>query len=130
MRTKLIGKYSQTHLAYIHKGILEENGIDAFIFGEHFMTTVPYFTGILNAGVELRVREEQWEEAGELLQLTEKESVVCMNCQSENLEFSFGKNQISSILFSLASVILLVLPFGNIQRQYFCKDCGFKMKNE
>jgi hypothetical protein len=63
MKTKLIGKYTQAHLAHIHNGVLEENGVSAFI------------------------------------------------------------------LFSILSAILLVLPFGNFQRQYFCKECGFKTNN-
>lgn len=128
MNTKLLGRYSQFHLAHIHKGVLIENGIESFLFGENFMNAAPYFTGILNAGIELRVKEEDYDKAMEILAIEQSENLKCPECQSTNLDFSYGKNKISIIMFSILSAILLVLPFGNLQRQYFCKDCGFKMK--
>jgi cytochrome c len=129
MKTKLIAKYTHSHLAHIHKGVLEENGIQAFIFGENFMGAAPYFSGILNAGMELRVREEDYEKSMDLLASERKNQVKCANCHSENIVFSFGENKFKIILFSILSAILLVLPFGNFQRQYFCKECGFKTRN-
>ena len=128
MNTKLLNKYSQSHLAYIHKGLLEDNGIPAFIFGNHFMSAVPNFSGILNAGIELRVKEQDWEKSLEILNLVENEKIVCANCDSENVEFSYDKKGIGEIFISLFSA-LIGEPFGNINRHYFCKECGFKNKD-
>ncbi len=128
MNTKLLNKYNQSHLAYIHKGLLEENGISAFVFGANFMSVVPNFTGILNAGIELRVKEEDFEKAVEILNVQENEKVRCANCDSENIEFSYGKKGVGEIFVSLFSA-LIGEPFGNIKRHYFCKDCGFKNKD-
>lgn len=128
MNTKLIGKYSQSHLAYIHKGLLEENGIDAFVFGNNFMSVVPNLSGILDAGIELRVKEEDYEKAIEILKVQEEVKLICANCNSENIEFSYGKKGIVEILLSLFSA-MIGEPFGNIKRHYYCKECGFKNKN-
>ena len=128
MKTKLIGKYTESYLAHIHKGVLAENGIDSFIFGENFMNTAPYFTGLLNAGVELRVKEEDEEEAKKILNIEYSNPIQCSNCQSHNISFSFGENKFSHYFLSILTAFLLVLPFGNLQRHYFCKECGFKMQ--
>lgn len=125
MKTKLIKRYAQSHLAFIHKGLLEENGIDAFVFGDNFMNTFPNMSGILSAGTELRVREEDYEKAIEILDVENKEPVSCANCGSKNIEFNYGKRVFFKIVFSLFSAIAGE-PFGNIQRHYYCKDCGFK----
>ncbi|MGB6083133.1 DUF2007 domain-containing protein [Moheibacter sp.] len=126
MNTRLIGKYSQSHLAYIHKGVLEESGLDVFIFGNNFMSVAPNLTGILDAGIELRVREEDFEKAREILQFQEDDKMICANCGSGNIKFSYGKNGLLEIVFSVFSALVVSTPFGNIKRQYFCKDCGFK----
>lgn len=129
MNTKLIGKYSQSHLAYIHKGLLEENGIQAFIFGDNFMSVMPNYSEILNAGIELRVKEEDFEKAINVLQTEDSEKFSCENCGSENIKFSFGKKGWREIVFSIFSALIATIPFGNIQRHYYCKDCGFKNKD-
>lgn len=126
MNTKLIGKYNQSHLAFIHKGLLEENGIHAFVFGENFMSVMPNYSEILNAGIELRVREEDFEEAQKILQIENNEKPACLNCGSENLKFSYGRKKWKAILFSVFSALIATVPFGNIKRHYFCEDCGFK----
>ncbi len=126
MKTKLIKKYEQSHLAFIHKGLLEENGIDAFVFGNNFMNTFPNMSGILNAGTELRVREEDYEKAIEILGHETTEPKTCANCGSENIDFNYGKKSFLKVVFSLFSAILAFEPFGNIRRHYYCKDCGFK----
>jgi len=126
VKTKLIGKYSQSHLAFIHKGLLEENGIQSFIFGDNFMSVMPNYSEILNAGIELKVREEDFEEAMKILQIENREKPVCLNCGSENIKFSYGKRGLLEILTSVFSALVANVPFGNIQRHYFCKDCGFK----
>ncbi|HLV24227.1 MAG TPA: DUF2007 domain-containing protein [Moheibacter sp.] len=128
MNTKLIAKYNQSHLAHIHKGLLEENGIKAFIFGNNFMSVVPNLSGILDAGIELRVKEEDYDTAIKILEFQEKEKILCANCNSENIVFSYGKKGTREILVSLFSA-LIGEPFGNIKRHYYCNDCGFKNKN-
>ncbi len=92
------------------------------------MSVVPNLSGILNAGIELRVKEEDWEKAIETLNLAENEKIRCANCDSENIEFSYGKKGMGEIFISLFSA-LIGEPFGNINRHYFCKECGFKNKN-
>lgn len=126
MKTHLVNRYSQSHLAYIHKGLLEENGIDAFVFGDNFMSTLPNMSGILSSGTELRVREEDYEKAIEILKAENSMPMTCANCGSKNIEFTYGKKSFLKVLFSLISGIIALEPFGNIQRHYYCKDCGFK----
>lgn len=128
MATRLISRYDQSHLAFIHKGLLEEAGIKTYLFGNNFMSTVPNLSGILNAGIELRVNEEDYEAAMNILNLTISDKITCANCSSENLTFSYGKRSFSQVIFSVFSG-LIGEPFGNIQRHYYCNDCGFKNKN-
>lgn len=125
MNTKLVRRYAQSHLAFIHKGVLEENGIDAFVFGENFMNTFPNMYGILHAGIELRVREADYEKAVSLLKTEDEETVCCPNCGSADMVYGFGKKGFAEILFSVLSVLVWT-PFGNIKRQYYCKNCGLK----
>jgi|SRR5690606_19187739 len=126
MKTKLIKKYSQSHLAFIHKGLLEENGIRTFVFGNHFMSVMPHYSEILNAGIELRVNEKDFKNALEILKIEDSEKINCLNCGSENIKFSYGKKGFLGILISVFSGLIANVPFGNIQRNYYCEDCGFK----
>lgn len=127
MNTKLIHKYSQSHLAYIHKGLLEEQGIKTYLFGNNFMSTVPNLTGILNAGIEFRVNEIDYGKSLNILEMSHSETETCANCNSENLTFSYGKRNFGQIVFSVFSA-LIGEPFGNIKREYYCTDCNFKTK--
>lgn len=129
MNTRLIGKYTHSHLAFIHRGLLEENGIEAFIFGENFMSVMPNYSEILNAGIELRVKEEDFEKAVNVLKIENSNKSGCENCGSENIKFSFGRNGWKDILFSILSALIATIPFGNIRRHYYCKECGFKNKD-
>ncbi|MFV0304874.1 MAG: DUF2007 domain-containing protein [Moheibacter sp.] len=128
MQTQLIKKYTQSHLAHIHKDVLEENGIKAFVFGENFMSTVPNLSGILDAGIELRVHKNDYEKATKILGKELIDVITCENCNSENIEFTYGKQGVGKVLFSLFSAVAGE-PFGNIERHYYCKDCGFKTQD-
>lgn len=92
------------------------------------MGVAPNFSGILNAGIELRVKEEDYEAAVEILNVHETNKIRCANCSSENIEFTYGKKGLFEVLFSIFSAVIGE-PFGNIKRHYFCKDCGFKNKD-
>ncbi len=128
MKTRLLGKYDHAHLAYIHQGLLKENGIHSFLFGQNFMSVMPNLSGILNAGIELRVKEEDYDKSVEIIETNEKSSVRCANCDSDNIDFNYGKKGYGEITVSLFSA-LIGEPFGNIKRHYYCKDCGFKNKD-
>lgn len=54
--------YAEANLA---KGMLEANGIDAELFDENIVQTVPLFAA--QRGIRLMVREEDVEDAKELL---------------------------------------------------------------
>lgn len=125
MNTRVVWRYTQPHLAYIHQGVLKENQIESFIFGENFISTAPFMSGLLHASVELRVKEKDYEKAVALLRPELKEPVQCEKCGSTELQFSYGKSKWKIIGFSLLSAIS-GNPFGNLERHYFCKNCGYK----
>ena len=113
---------SLTH-AYFIKNNLENDGIECILTNEIITTLVPYFNGMMNAGVQVMINEEDLQKASNLIEKSESfESVVCPVCNSTNIEFSFGKKKKGKILGILLSLLALI-PFGNIKRNFYCKDC-------
>jgi len=68
---KEIKSYLNYAEANIAKGFLEANGIDAELFDENIVQTVPIFAA--NGGIRLMVREEDAENAIELLSTSNEE---------------------------------------------------------
>jgi predicted RNA-binding Zn-ribbon protein involved in translation (DUF1610 family) len=101
-------------------------GIDSFITNEHTGTMLPHFYGMLGHGIQIMVRETDYEKAKEILaaQRNEKQTRTCPNCGSSEIGFGMkGKKRLGDRLLILLSLIVAV-PMGNIKNKYYCKDCG------
>ncbi len=104
------------------KNNLENEGVECFLTNEITSTLVPFYNGMMNAGIQIMINEEDYEKASLLINKPLENPVICPNCNSTNIKFGFGKKKGLKILGVFLSV-LVEIPFGNIKRNYYCKDC-------
>jgi predicted RNA-binding Zn-ribbon protein involved in translation (DUF1610 family) len=105
---------------------LEMEGIESFATNEHTSNMLPHFYGLLGHGIQIMVREADYERAKDILLESENEKVIrkCPNCGSRNIGFGVqGKRRLGDRLLILLSAIAGV-PMGNIRNKYFCKNCN------
>jgi len=109
--------------AYFLKNSLENENIDCFLTNENFTTLVPIYNGMLGAGIQLMIDEKDYVKSSELIHKpAANDRILCPNCNSTNISFGFGSKKGLKTLGVVMSLITLV-PFGNIKRYYYCKDC-------
>jgi len=114
--------------AHLVKGMLENNGINCFLNNENFSNLMPQFNGMMGAGVQVVVDEADYERACELAGLKDENSeLTCPKCHSANIGFGLGTRKAGKIMTIFLS-LLSGTPFGNIQNNYYCKDCGAEFK--
>ncbi|HKJ82161.1 MAG TPA: DUF2007 domain-containing protein [Ignavibacteriaceae bacterium] len=107
---------------------LEQDGIECFLTNENFTSLFPNFTGILGAGVQVMVEEENYDIALKLIKENARKDVIrCPNCNSDQVIYSFGNKATGKIIAIILSLILWI-PFGNIKRTCFCKECRTEFK--
>jgi hypothetical protein len=106
------------------KNILENENIDCFLTNENFITLLPIYIGMMGAGIQLMIEESDFEKSFELINSTKPcNLLVCPNCNSSNITFGFGYRKRLKKLGVIMSLIIMI-PFGNIKRNYNCKDCN------
>ncbi len=101
-------------------------GIESFTTNEHTSTMLPHLYGMLGHGIQIMVREADYEKASEILAAKETEMRVktCPNCGSSNIGFGIkGRRRLGDRVLIFLSVVAGV-PMGNIKNKYYCKDCG------
>lgn len=104
---------------------LDMEGIDSFVTNEHTSTMLPHFYGMMGHGIQIMVREADYEKANEILIAKEDENRItkCPYCGSSNIGFGMaGKKRLGEQLMIFLSLIV-ALPMGNIRNKYFCKNC-------
>jgi hypothetical protein len=108
------------------KHILENENIECFLTNENFTTLVPIYNGIMGAGIQLMIDEKDYERSSELIHKpTISNRILCPNCNSTNISFGFGSKKELKTLGVILSLVVLI-PFGNIKRYYYCKDCKWE----
>jgi DNA-directed RNA polymerase subunit RPC12/RpoP len=114
--------------ANLLKNKLEQEGIVCFLTNENFTNLLPNFVGLLGTGVHVMVEERDYERAVKLIENDmSKEGIKCPYCNSTEVVYSFGRNVTNKIIIVILSLLILI-PFGNIKRSYFCKECGTEFK--
>jgi hypothetical protein len=108
--------------ANIIKGRLENEGINCFLTNENFSNLMPHFNGMLGAGVQVMIKETDFDEAIELLELNVQNELVCPNCDSRNIKITLGKNKVKKII-AIALSLFSAVPFNNINSINRCADC-------
>lgn len=68
MQTQTLTTCYQSAQAYIIKGKLENAGIQCFITNEHFTDMMPVFQGMLGSGIKIKVLQEDYEAAKQILE--------------------------------------------------------------
>lgn len=139
---KTIITFTLPHEAYLAKGFLESEGIDAIIKDE-FTAQVNNFYSNAIGGVKLQVKESEFEEGLVILKKggyinsenTEEVHIEivplddttninrCPFCQSENI----GKQKKPSILTVIVCFMSGVI-FPIFKKSYNCFDCGKKWR--
>jgi hypothetical protein len=114
--------------ATLIKGLLENNGIRCFVTNEHFSNLMPFYNGLMGAGVQVLIEDIDLKKSQELLvSLSKDDRIVCPDCNSSDIQFGLGKNKIKKIILVLISLISWI-PFGNIKKTYYCRNCGTEFK--
>lgn len=106
---------------------LEEEGIKAYLKDEHTVTIDPILTNAVG-GIKLMVYESQVDRALQLVDDLERqyrESVVCPNCNSNNIHYVTQPNNVTNWFGAI-----LTWLFGNyavsFRHVYKCFDCGYE----
>lgn len=88
---------------------------------------LPYLNGMLGAGVQVMVSNEDAERSLEIIKdsLQDNSGVpqVCPNCKSNDVRFGLGKKSYKKVLTIILSA-LFFLPFGNLRHRFYCAACG------
>ena len=114
------------------KHTLENEEIECFLTNNNFTTLMPGYNGILGAGIQVMIEENDFENAVRLLNIEEKSEIIkCPNCNSEDISFGLGENKVRKIFIAFISA-LIATPMGNIRNTYYCKNCkhDFKIHTE
>jgi len=110
------------------KNNLENEEIECFLTNENFTTLMPGYRGMLGAGIQIMIEEENYERATQLLNIKENPEIIrCPKCNSENVSFGLGKNRTTKLFFAILSALITV-PLGNIESTYYCKNCNQDFK--
>jgi hypothetical protein len=105
---------------------LDQGGIVSFVTNENISSLLPHFDGILGNGIQIMVREEDFEDAKAILSESRKTErpVTCPNCGSSNVGFGIRGKRRSGDWLMIFFSLLFVIPMGNIKNKNYCKDCG------
>ncbi len=114
--------------AHLVKGRLENEGIPCFVTNENFSNLMPHYNRILDSGVQLMIRETDYNKAVTLLELNKEKELVCPHCNSTNIKIFLGKNWPQKVVVIIVSLFSFV-PFNNINATYLCKDCRTEFMN-
>lgn len=110
------------------KHTLENDEIECFLTNNNFTSLMPGFNGILGAGIQVMIKENDFEKAAQLLNIEKKSAIIkCPNCNSENILFGLGDNKMRKIFVAFISA-LIATPMGNIKNTYYCKNCKHDFK--
>lgn len=106
---------------------LEQHDIVCFTTNEHTSTMFQGFSGMLGSGIQVMVREEDYERAAEVLrQKTFEDSIIrCPSCDSTNVQpvSSIWENLWQSIV--ILFTLLVGTPVQQIQQKHRCVSCKY-----
>jgi hypothetical protein len=122
---KLVKTFNNPLNAHIAKGLLESNGIEAFIFDENTIYTNPVITTAID-GVKLLVRTSDFEGANAILNrindddYSGSQNLICPSCGSTEILLKNRPNwwAFCVMLFSFASS-----PITGDRKEFACRNC-------
>jgi len=122
---KLLKTFLNPLDANITKGLLESNGIEAFVFDENTLSIDPILTTALG-GIRLMVRSSDYENAFAILREVDEENkkeisnIKCPVCGSSDIKIIIRPNWTYFIimLFTFTST-----PTAGNRKKYVCNVC-------
>jgi hypothetical protein len=111
------------------KDVLENENIECFLTNENFTTLMPGFNGMLGAGIQIMIEEENYDKAYNLIEKNDSEAILCPNCNSANISIGLGRNKFKKITIAILSA-LIGTPLGNLGSTYCCKNCQTEFKTK
>jgi hypothetical protein len=111
--------------AHILQGRLDSEEIESFITNENSTNLLPYYNNMLGSGIQLFVREEDYEKARAILLdkiEPDTKNIICPYCGSVEISLGLGKHKLFNI-FNILISLLFIIPAGNLKPKYFCKAC-------
>ncbi|MCG6914758.1 DUF2007 domain-containing protein [bacterium BMS3Abin03] len=123
---KLLKTFLNPVDANITKGLLESNGIEAFIFDENTLSVDPILTTALG-GIRLMVRSSDFENALAIIKEVDKEntkeisSLKCPVCGSMDIKI---KNRPNWTYFLIMLLSFVSTPNTGNTKKYVCNACG------
>ena len=122
---KLLKTFLNPVEANITKGLLESNGIEAFIFDENTLSVDPILTTALG-GIRLMVRSSDYEDALSIIKEVDEENIreesnlKCPFCASSDIKIINRPNWLYFIimLFTFTST-----PTAGNRKKYVCNIC-------
>ena len=113
--------------ANIIKTRLIDGGVSCFLTNENFTNLYPGFNGMMGAGVQIMIDEQDMEKAIEILEPQAKNLVQCPHCQSQEVALGLGSNRFRKFIIIALSLISWI-PFNNIKLTYHCKNCSTEFR--
>lgn len=123
MKTVRLTVCNDPTTAHIIKGALKNEGIESIFHGENFTSLYPNMLNVMGSGVEILVRESDYEKALEVLNQNQPQEIkLCPYCGSSNIEITLGRKKYLKMFFACLSA-LIMQPIGNIRTTFHCKTC-------
>jgi len=125
---KLLKTFLNPLDANITKGLLESNGIEAFIFDENTLSIDPILTTALG-GIRLMVRSTDYENALAIIKEIDEENkkeilnLKCLVCGSSDIKI---KNPPNWTYFFIMIITFAITPTAGNRKKYVCNVCKHK----
>lgn len=116
----LLSTYDSPIDAALIRHKLQRHGIQSFAFNENFSILIPHYFGMLGSGVQVKVRNEDLEEATQIADPADQ--LECPNCHSSDVHLKVEKTK--NKLVAIFLVFALALPIGHFLNKYYCEACG------
>jgi hypothetical protein len=131
---KILKTYIYSHFAHLDLAKLSSEGIEAFLKDDNIVSINPIYAHAVG-GIKLLVREEDYDEALEILNVNDFEDLrdeypgeeisgqrSCIRCGSINIY------QKSSWLGGLLFLALFFIPLTWKKEKFLCMDCSYEWK--
>ena len=131
---KTVKYCSDSFEAYLTKGKLESEGIEAAIINEHVNTVLPYMSAVPSFSVQVVVDDPEYDRAIAVLEEHRQEELACPECGSPRVKTVFTTGAFRRILLFLwGNAFGSGLPGGairNVRSRFVCRDCGKEFVRE
>ncbi|NVO20822.1 MAG: DUF2007 domain-containing protein [Bacteroidetes bacterium] len=88
------------------KNLLANEGIDCFLTNENFTSLMPGYNGMLGAGIQVMIEENNYEAASKFLTNQINPDITkCPKCDSDNISFGLGENKTKKVLIAILSAL-------------------------